>query len=929
MTIFISPSVEVTEEDLTLHAKAGVDNIGALAGVFRWGPAMDPYRITQGKEELIRVFGKPVQANYGDVLVAEDFLTYTDSMYIVRGVDDATALNAVSTGDTPLLVKNDDDYDNKQDAGTFNTIDFMSKFPGEMGNGLIVDICAAADFATWEWKDQFIYTPSDGEFSVAVVDGGGTWSGIPERKQVDRVYINLHDDGIQYSSAVKQIEDLTVTATPSWTSGVNQIETLTFTGAAAADGTVTLAGVAIDALADDIKQVEDYTLSGTVTVTGNLTLAGKTIQVTASDDSDTVAGLLATALAADSATYDSAVATLSVIEVTYATPGLKTKLATATSNGITGSSAITTPGQDKDTISEIATKFRTKLLETGTYSAITAASNVLTITYDAIGPQTITASGSDNGVSVATAITTQGSQTVAFTYEGLAISTTIDDTAAVVVDEIALSVAAAALADDRFLTATTAAAIATLTWAEVGPQTILGTETIQGVTLTQATDTAGTITSSFTVQGVATALSITLVDIAGDIATQVATDLAADGKFETAVVNGHYIDVTWATTGAQEDDENWLTTENNITSTFSTRVGGFGGSILEKYELVTETEGTVYSDGTSSYFADAINTSSYVRVGDKSISLATGTTTMQGGADGTAPVLNSAMDLFADAESYDMDFLIAGDVTVAEQRHLIEIAETRADAFAFVSPMLTDVVNNTGEEAVDVVAWREGELNKNNSYFIMDTGWALYYDQYNGVNRWIPTCGGTAGIKARMHANNEAWFSPAGYNRGRYKNYIKLAWSPSKAERDIVYKVGVNPIISTKGEGTVLYGDKTGLILPGSAFEHINVRSAFIVAEKSLANVAKFFLFEFNDEFTRAQFVNAATPMFRDMVARRAFEDFRFIADDRNNTPEAIQDNRMVGSIFLKPLYSINFIELKFVAVPPTLSFDEVETLQF
>ena len=205
----------------------------------------------------------------------------------------------------------------------------------------------------------------------------------------------------------------------------------------------------------------------------------------------------------------------------------------------------------------------------------------------------------------------------------------------------------------------------------------------------------------------------------------------------------------------------------------------------------------------------------------------------------------------------------------------------------------------------------------------MDSGYKYQYDKYNDVYRWVPLNGDIAGLTVRTDNERDPWFSPAGFNRGAIKNVVKLAYNPSKNDRDILYKVGVNSVVTFPGEGTVLYGDKTLLSRP-SAFDRINVRRLFIVLEKSVARAARTTMFEFNDEFTRSQFVNLVEPLLRDVQGRRGIFDFRVVCDTTNNTSEVIDRNEFVGDIYIKPARSINFIQLNFVAVRTGVTFQEV-----
>jgi phage tail sheath protein FI len=257
--------------------------------------------------------------------------------------------------------------------------------------------------------------------------------------------------------------------------------------------------------------------------------------------------------------------------------------------------------------------------------------------------------------------------------------------------------------------------------------------------------------------------------------------------------------------------------------------------------------------------------------------------------------------------------------------HLINnIAEFRKDCVVVLSPERADVVDNAtypGKEVQDIIAYRN--TLPSSSYSIIDSGWKYQYDKYNDLYRYVPLNGDVAGTMVRTDNVRDPWYSPAGLNRGQIKNVIRLAFTPNKAERDELYKNGVNPVVSFPGQGTVLFGDKTMLSKP-SAFDRINVRRLFIVLEKAISTASKFTLFEFNDEFTRANFVNLVEPFLRDVQGRRGITDFRVVCDETNNTAEVIDRNEFIGDIFIKPARSINFIQLNFVAVRTGVDFSEV-----
>jgi len=240
----------------------------------------------------------------------------------------------------------------------------------------------------------------------------------------------------------------------------------------------------------------------------------------------------------------------------------------------------------------------------------------------------------------------------------------------------------------------------------------------------------------------------------------------------------------------------------------------------------------------------------------------------------------------------------------------------------FLSPAKSDVVDNKGQEVTDITTTKNA-LQLSSSYAVFDSGWKYQYDKYNDVFRWVPLNADIAGLCARTDQTNDPWFSPAGFNRGNIKNVVKLAFNPDKADRDDLYKIGVNPVVTFPGQGTILYGDKTLLSKP-SAFDRINVRRLFIVLEKAIATASKFSLFELNDEFTRAQFIGLVEPYLRDVQGRRGIIDFKVVCDETNNTPQVIDSNSFVGDIYIKPARSINFIQLNFVAVRTGVEFSEI-----
>ena len=367
---------------------------------------------------------------------------------------------------------------------------------------------------------------------------------------------------------------------------------------------------------------------------------------------------------------------------------------------------------------------------------------------------------------------------------------------------------------------------------------------------------------------------------------------------------------------------------------------GTKGTILEKYEFVSKASDAKDDSGNSNYYKNVITSQSrYIHwlshptagadwgstAANTQFDLLASATTVRlsGGVDGTISSANviSAYDYFDNAESVDISLVISGPANEAVCEDLISMAETRKDCVVFISPEKADVVNNAGSETSAILDYRNTLTST--SYAVLDSNWKYQYDKYNDVYRWVPSNGDIAGLCARTDQERDPWFSPGGLNRGIIKNVIKLAWNPTKADRDDLYSKGVNPVVTFQGEGTVLFGDKTLQSKP-SAFDRINVRRLFIVLEKSIARAARFSMFEFNDQFTRAQFVSLVEPFLRDVQGRRGITDYRVVCDETNNTGEVIDRNEFIGDIYIKPARSINFIQLNFVAVRTGVSFDEV-----
>ena len=429
-------------------------------------------------------------------------------------------------------------------------------------------------------------------------------------------------------------------------------------------------------------------------------------------------------------------------------------------------------------------------------------------------------------------------------------------------------------------------------------------------------------------------LTVSTIDAGGDFANWEVNGINVSSYFNGAPGTSDQA----VAAGGTNDEMHVIVTDSGGLFT------GIKNTVLEVYPYLSKASDSIDSLGNSNYYRNAIyRDSKYIYAVDP-VSYSTTHTTWGSTVAGNFVTLNDAVTVvlsrgsddapttantvtaysrFISADDTDISLVITGDANIAVQQYVIDnIANSRKDCVAFISPPSSAVINQPLNEVMNITDWNTA-LGRSTSYAVADCGWKYMFDKYNNVYRWVPLNGDIAGLCVYTDSIRDPWFSPAGFNRGNLKNVVKLAWNPNKTERDGLYAQGVNPVGTFPGNGTVLYGDKTLQTKP-SAFDRINVRRLFIVLEKTIAQAAKYSMFEFNDEFTRAQFTALVTPFLRDIQGRRGIYDFRVVCDSTNNTPEVIDSNRFVGDIYIKPARSINFIQLNFVAVRTGVDFTEV-----
>lgn len=364
-------------------------------------------------------------------------------------------------------------------------------------------------------------------------------------------------------------------------------------------------------------------------------------------------------------------------------------------------------------------------------------------------------------------------------------------------------------------------------------------------------------------------------------------------------------------------------------------ITGTPGALLETFLYSSKVSTSTNSEGESNYYPNLINRRSRYVYAKTLVATANGSFSLTSGIDAYQTVLanvENALNLFADTEQITIDFILSGgsitygasprESTKTKALKCIEIASSRKDCVAFVSPYRNFVSLSSTDAQRDAII-EFFDLLTSSSYAVFDSGYKYIYDRYNDVYRYIPCCADVAGLCVQTSETLEDWFSPAGLNRGNLKNAVKLAYTPTKGDRDKLYQKRINPIVAFPGQGIILFGDKTALATP-SAFDRINVRRLFLALERRIGNLAKSVLFELNDTTTRNSFFTSANSYMEEVKAKRGVTDFLVVCDDTNNTPDVIDRNEFVAEIYVKPARSINYITITFVATRTGVSFGEV-----
>lgn len=907
----LSPGVQIREIDLTNFVPTTGTSGGAFVGQFVWGP-VDEATLINDSNTLAKFFGKPTDDNYIDWFSASNFLAYNDNLRLVRVVDDATALNSSVDG-SGRLVKNQQQYQVLVAAEQGTTTDlFVARCPGVLGDSIRISMADSNTFDSWEFRDEFDYVQpgtsayaaklgaANDEVHIVVIDAKGKFTGVPgsilekyaflskalDGKGVDNEpnfygnVLNLVSQYVWYFSPIKGSLALDID------SSIDEIQVV--------DGGTNY-GKPIITITDYDPETESpsegsgkgatavATINNLGVITGiTVVNAGNgysaPVYVTIADSGE---GAEAEAVINGSGVITSIIATDTgsdyyTANVTIVDQG----------NGATATAVLSATGT-------------TKTVTLANAGSGYAQGDVLTITG---GTATFTVSTVDTGGEILTGVVAHGSGYAA-SANGVAstvapaggIGATFDIVVGKTIQHVTVVTQGADYGNAN-VTFTggnpTSAATATAT---------IGTGANAGKVTGIVIVTAGSGYESAPSVGIAPkGAGASASAIIGEVGTldegkiigyQINNGGTNYGNPKVTVTpGGSGATATASLTAGDAAGTNWATTNASATGIPRTFY-----SLKEVYDV-----------------------------------------TLAGGADGDkagANELINGWNQFKNAEEVDVSLLFVGNAGGSSTsknviRHVIDnICEYRRDCMVFFSPNLVDVLNQDQVTATrnvrNFVTNAISGINRNTSFAVADSGWKLQYDVFSDKYRWIPLNADIAGLCAQTETDYDAWWSPAGLNRGKVKNLVSLAFNPNKASRDELYKANINSVVSFTGEGTFLYGDRT-LLTKNSAFSYINVRRLFITLEKSIARAAKYQLFEFNDDFTRKQFVGAVEPYLRMVKARRGIYDFKVICDSSNNTPDVIDRAEFVASIFIKPARSINFITLNFVAVRTGVEFSEV-----
>jgi len=916
----LSPGVAVLERDLTNVVNSTVDNVAAVVGAFEKGPIEDITTITSEKE-LLSTFGKPNNLNYEFWFTAAQFLLYGGSLRVVRA-DNSSLKNAIDTAQfTITSFSSTDTILTVESATDFDVSDVLF-IDAEL---MVVQAVSGSDVTVTRGQLQTSAASHAANSSITLIEPAGTSSTINE--------------GSTFTSSDTTLTVTSATALAGSTNSYIKID----------DEFLRISGVA----GDDLT-VERGVLGSTAAAhTDGSTVTLQTVTAAKTEINEQTSTGITPPIIKSMTDY----------EANVEDAANNWKWAGRTAGKFANSLRIVMTDAGADQILYLADPSSTEWEFTNNAEVSFSNANIygkvysytVIVSFDA-GATLVGSFEKDNYITAVSGGVT--GRVVAWDAEARKLELTIDDTAS---DIIEVGDTITELANNSNT-----------------PGSATGDSGVVSGVSRQLRVSLNPLSPLFQAnQNVIdkNAATISIANVESDYTTR-----------------AYGLNARWTNLAARPTTSAWVEERGGhndlmhiIVIDGDGQLTGTPGSVVEKFLNVSKAVDAKSPQGDNIYYKDVIKSQSqYILWGshetgdiyDKDVNSSggfglsginrefdlikssasindlddpTGTNpaakpligtkhqatirySLQGGVDGYSvarPETLSAFNLFDDAETIDIDYILMGPSmstvgdSIAKAQHIISIANSRKDCMAFISPHRGDVIGQPSTNDIVTKTIDYFDTLASTSYAVFDNNYKYIYDKYNDVYRYIPCNGDMAGLVLSTTLNSEAWFSPAGFNRGTILNAIKLAYSPLKDHRDRLYAARVNPIVAFPGEGIILFGDKTALGY-SSAFDRINVRRLFLVLEESIAVAAKNQLFELNDEFTRAQFKNIVEPFLRSVQSRRGIVDFLVVCDATNNPAESIDRGEFFAEIFVKPARSINFITLTFTATRTGASFSEI-----
>ena len=916
----LSPGVAVLERDLTNVVNSTVDNVAAVVGAFEKGPIEDITTITSEKE-LLSTFGKPNNLNYEFWFTAAQFLLYGGSLRVVRA-DNSSLKNAIDTAQfTITSFSSTDTILTVESATDFDVSDVLF-IDAEL---MVVQAVSGSDVTVTRGQLQTSAASHAANSSITLIEPAGTSSTINE--------------GSTFTSSDTT---LTVTSAPALAGSTNSYIKID-------DEFLRISGVA----GDDLT-VERGVLGSTAAAhTDGSTVTLQTVTAAKTEINEQTSTGITPPIIKSMTDY----------EANVEDAANNWKWAGRTAGKYANSLRIVMTDAGADQILYLADPSSTEWEFTNNAEVSFSNANIygkvysytVIVSFDA-GATLVGSFEKDNYITAVSGGVT--GRVVAWDAESRKLELTIDDTASDII-EVGDTITELANNSNTPGSATgdsgVVSGVSRQLRVSLNPLSPLFQANQSVIDKNAATISIANVESDYTTRSYG--LNARWTNLAARPTTSAWVEergghndlmhiIVIDGDGQLTGTPGSvvekFLNVSKASDAKSPQGDNiyykdviksqsqfilWGSHETgDIYDKDVNASGGFGLSgINREFDLIKSSASINDLDdptGTNPAAIPLINTKHQATI----------RYSLQGGVDGYSvarPETLAAFNLFDDAETIDIDYILMGPSmstvgdSIAKAQHIISIANSRKDCMAFISPHRGDVIGQPSTNDIVTKTIDYFDTLASTSYAVFDNNYKYIYDKYNDVYRYIPCNGDMAGLVLSTTLNSEAWFSPAGFNRGTILNAIKLAYSPLKDHRDRLYAARVNPIVAFPGEGIILFGDKTALGY-SSAFDRINVRRLFLVLEESIAVAAKNQLFELNDEFTRAQFKNIVEPFLRSVQSRRGIVDFLVVCDATNNPAESIDRGEFFAEIFVKPARSINFITLTFTATRTGASFSEI-----